>query len=218
MSVHKDPRSPYWHYDFQINGRRYYGSTKCKDKRDAKTVERAEREKVQRAEREKVRQHIAQLRQHIAQAKMAREVEAKELKHLKHLFDTGGDPLPDAASPRPHSPIADKWRSFTACGIEPTCFLYRHYDAAGDLLYVGMSLHVWSRQMAHLQKAAWANSIYQIVIEPFGSREELIEAEAIAIKTEYPRYNKVHNDRTLRRALVRTGASMTAAPSKTDAE
>ena len=35
MSVHKDPRSPYWHYNFQINGQRYYGSTKCKNKRDA---------------------------------------------------------------------------------------------------------------------------------------------------------------------------------------
>ena len=24
MSVHKDSRSPYWHYDFQIKGQRYY--------------------------------------------------------------------------------------------------------------------------------------------------------------------------------------------------
>ena len=35
MSVHKDSRSPYWQYNFQINGQRYYGSTKCKNKRDA---------------------------------------------------------------------------------------------------------------------------------------------------------------------------------------
>jgi len=107
-----------------------------------------------------------------------------------------------APPPRPHSPITDKWRSFTARGIEPTCFLYRHFDAKGDLLYVGMSLHVWSRQWKHFQEAEWANTIYQIVIEPFASREELIEAEALAIKTEYPRHNKTHNDRTLRRALV----------------
>jgi hypothetical protein len=98
--------------------------------------------------------------------------------------------------------IADKWRGFAARGIKPTCFLYRHFDAKGDLLYVGMSLDVWSRQWAHFRQAEWANTIYQIVIEPFGSREELIEAEAIAIKTEYPKYNKAHNDRTLRRALV----------------
>ena len=41
MSVHKDPRSPYWHYNFQINGQRYYGSTKCKNKRDAMVLERS---------------------------------------------------------------------------------------------------------------------------------------------------------------------------------
>ena len=31
---------------------------------------------------------------------------------------------------------------------------------------------------------------------------ELIEAERLAIKTEFPKFNKVHNDRTLRRELV----------------
>ena len=46
MSVRKDPRSPYWSYNFQINGRRFYGSTKALPKRDAEAVERAEREKV----------------------------------------------------------------------------------------------------------------------------------------------------------------------------
>lgn len=98
--------------------------------------------------------------------------------------------------------IANKWCEFAKYGITPTCFLYRHYDANGGLLYVGMSLHVWSRQTKHLQNAAWANSIFQIIIEPFASREELIEAEALAIKSEYPKFNKVHNNRMLRRALV----------------
>ena len=41
MSIHKDSRSPYWHYNFQINGQRYYGSTKCKNKRDAMVLERS---------------------------------------------------------------------------------------------------------------------------------------------------------------------------------
>jgi hypothetical protein len=35
MSVHKDPRSPYWHYNFQINGQRYYGSTSPTPRRSA---------------------------------------------------------------------------------------------------------------------------------------------------------------------------------------
>lgn len=35
MSVRKRPGSPYWHYDFVLNGRRYTGSTKMKAKREA---------------------------------------------------------------------------------------------------------------------------------------------------------------------------------------
>jgi hypothetical protein len=98
--------------------------------------------------------------------------------------------------------IGNKWRLFAEGGIEPSCFLYRHFNAEGDLLYVGMTLHVLSRQKDHLKTAEWANSIFQIIIEPFASREELIEAEALAIKSEYPKFNKTHNDRMLRRALV----------------
>jgi len=38
-----------------------------------------------------------------------------------------------------HHGLPLPWRAFAAQGIEPTFFLYRHYDADGDLLYVGMS-------------------------------------------------------------------------------
>ena len=44
MSVIKDPRSPFWRFDFQINGHRFFGSTKATTKRQAEAVERAERE------------------------------------------------------------------------------------------------------------------------------------------------------------------------------
>jgi integrase len=48
VSVYKnnDGRSPYWHYDFQIRGHRFHGSTKCKTRREAEKVEAAEREKA----------------------------------------------------------------------------------------------------------------------------------------------------------------------------
>jgi Meiotically Up-regulated Gene 113 (MUG113) protein len=46
MTVYKDPRSPYWQYDFQINGRRFHGSTKAPTERDAEAVERAVRERT----------------------------------------------------------------------------------------------------------------------------------------------------------------------------
>ncbi|WAJ26269.1 tyrosine-type recombinase/integrase [Antarcticirhabdus aurantiaca] len=40
MSVFKGPKSPFYQYDFQIDGRRFHGSTKAKNKKDADAVER----------------------------------------------------------------------------------------------------------------------------------------------------------------------------------
>jgi integrase len=44
----KDGRSPYFHYDFQVRGHRFHGSTKCTARREAEKVEAAEREKARR--------------------------------------------------------------------------------------------------------------------------------------------------------------------------
>ena len=46
MSVRKDPRSPYWQYDFQRNKRRFHGSTGCTTKRDAERFEAELKRKV----------------------------------------------------------------------------------------------------------------------------------------------------------------------------
>src|SRR6516162_333429 len=46
MSVFKDSRSPFWRFDFQCQGHRFYGSTKARTRREAEAVERAEREKA----------------------------------------------------------------------------------------------------------------------------------------------------------------------------
>jgi integrase len=48
MSVRKDPRSPYWHYNFKWRGRRFFGSTKKTSKREAQAVEREARENAKR--------------------------------------------------------------------------------------------------------------------------------------------------------------------------
>jgi integrase len=48
MSVFRDARSPYWRFDFQVRGHRFFGSTKCTTKREAEKVEAAEREKAKR--------------------------------------------------------------------------------------------------------------------------------------------------------------------------
>lgn len=40
MSVYKKQKSPYYHYDFQVRGRRFHGSTEATNKKDAEAVER----------------------------------------------------------------------------------------------------------------------------------------------------------------------------------
>ena len=52
MSIYKSAKSPYWQYDFELGGHRFFGSTKARTKRDA--------EKVEAAERDKAKQHVAQ--------------------------------------------------------------------------------------------------------------------------------------------------------------
>lgn len=46
MSVYKKPNSPYYHFDFQIAGRRVHGSTGCTARRDAEKFEALERDKA----------------------------------------------------------------------------------------------------------------------------------------------------------------------------
>ncbi|UWU89600.1 hypothetical protein [Bradyrhizobium sp. CB1015] len=46
MSVYRDKRSPYYQFDFQHEGHRFHGSTKCTTRRDAERFEAAELEKA----------------------------------------------------------------------------------------------------------------------------------------------------------------------------
>jgi hypothetical protein len=91
--------------------------------------------------------------------------------------------------------IAAKALTFLEQSIVPACHLYRHYHPNGDLLYVGISLHALARQRDHFSEAEWRLMIHRIVIEPFKTREEALEAEELAIKTEFPKFNSTHNRR-----------------------
>lgn len=46
MSVYKKPNSPFYHFDFQIGGHRFHGSTGCTARRDAEKFEALERDKA----------------------------------------------------------------------------------------------------------------------------------------------------------------------------
>jgi integrase len=46
VPVRRDPRSPFWQYRFQIRGRKFLGSTKKTNRREAEKVEAVERERA----------------------------------------------------------------------------------------------------------------------------------------------------------------------------
>jgi Initiator Replication protein len=71
--------------------------------------------------------------------------------------------------------------------------LYRHFDSAGHLLYVGISLSAVSRLAQHQQTAAWFRDIANVTVEQYPSREMVLNAEREAIIAEHPRFNRKHN-------------------------
>ena len=75
---------------------------------------------------------------------------------------------------------------------------YRHYDAEGNLLYVGISLNSVVRLTQHRQASAGlTHRLYQnrALSDPEGG----FIAEQIAIVTEGPKYNKALVNGSLRR-------------------
>lgn len=74
-----------------------------------------------------------------------------------------------------------------------TVRLYRHFDAAGALLYVGISICALRRTSQHMQTAKWSDRIRRIEIESFASREAALAAEKAAIIDERPAFNVIFN-------------------------
>ncbi len=97
--------------------------------------------------------------------------------------------------------------------------LYRFWNAAGDLLYVGLSGDPQARWRGHRANKPWWREIAQITLEHFDTLEDLKAAETAAIQTECPAYN-VHHRRPSRCDLfpipVRTRPP--AIPAKTRSE
>ncbi|ANK91555.1 MULTISPECIES: tyrosine-type recombinase/integrase [unclassified Rhizobium] len=48
MSVYKTKASPFYRYDFQIDGNRFHGTTKARDRREAKSIERTIKDNAKR--------------------------------------------------------------------------------------------------------------------------------------------------------------------------
>jgi hypothetical protein len=118
----------------------------------------------------------------------------------RRLCVQGIDPLKrDRSLKRAAGPLganewaAEKFADFLKSEIRPAAYLYRHFDPkGGDLIYVGITISPLNRAGAHIDAAKWRDQICTIVIEPFASEEEAIQAEEVAIRTEFPKYNQIH--------------------------
>lgn len=70
--------------------------------------------------------------------------------------------------------------------------LYRHYNAEGVLLYVGVSLKAIFRLRQHQRRSHWSDDIAKMTIERYATHHEATLAEIYAIITERPLFNKQH--------------------------
>lgn len=75
--------------------------------------------------------------------------------------------------------------------MQPTS-LYRHFDASGTLLYVGISKGAIARLQAHEGSSHWANQIARVTIARHPTRDAALAAERMAIRSEGPLHNIVH--------------------------
>lgn len=67
--------------------------------------------------------------------------------------------------------------------------LYRHFDREGKLLYVGISVNALGRLSEH-RNSRWFDEIAEVKIEHFGNRNEVLQAERLAVANEKPAHNK----------------------------
>ena len=76
--------------------------------------------------------------------------------------------------------------------------LYRHFDADGQLLYIGVTNHPDRRLAEHKCRSSWGGIIASVNLIWFGDRASALVAEARAISAENP----VHNST---RSIAETG-------------
>ena len=67
--------------------------------------------------------------------------------------------------------------------------LYRAYDDAGRLLYIGVSKHWPKRWAQHADFSPWVYEVTRLEVEYFASRQQACERERQAIQAESPRWN-----------------------------
>ena len=73
-------------------------------------------------------------------------------------------------------------------------YVYRLYDAEGDLLYIGCTVSPRQRRHGHMQSSPWFKDVDTFRLTIYPNRPHAMRVEREAIYTEDPRYN-VHGRR-----------------------
>lgn len=68
-------------------------------------------------------------------------------------------------------------------------YLYRHFDANGVLLYVGVSVNALKRLSQHRDNSHWFDAIASVTIQKYETREQVLDAEREAVINEKPLHN-----------------------------
>jgi len=72
------------------------------------------------------------------------------------------------------------------------CALYRHYDAAGTLLYIGITHQQSVRDTGHRSTSAWVAFAHRTEARWFPTRAAAGVAEKATIRAEVPVFNRDH--------------------------
>ena len=88
-----------------------------------------------------------------------------------------------------------------------SCTVYRFFDAADRLLYIGITSSASARLAQHAGDKDWFPEVARASFEHFGSRSDALAAEKAAIVAERPAYNLRHSPN---RDAVRRRGEMTA--------
>lgn len=67
--------------------------------------------------------------------------------------------------------------------------LYRHFDAEGRLLYVGIAIDAGKRSKQHQWMSSWFEKVSRTEVERHPNRAAALRAEREAIRTEAPIHN-----------------------------
>ncbi len=62
-------------------------------------------------------------------------------------------------------------------------------DGYGEILYIGVTKHFWSRMRAHARSKPWWAEVERISWYPYATRAEAEEVEAQGIERANPKYN-----------------------------